>query len=237
MPGYGQFCPIAKAMELLDERWTLLVIRELGAGSRHFNEIRRGLPRMSPALLSKRLRALTRAGLVDRIENGNRISYVLTTAGQELEPIIDALGIWGMRWIPDLGDDDLDPHLLMWDVHRNVDPSVLGGERAVLRFTFTDVPSAARDWWLLIDADSADVCDFDPGHPVFATIQSDLRTMTRVWRGDTAWNDAARAGEITVRGPSGASRVVVRLLRMSYFASVPRPPRPAPPTPELASVC
>ena len=104
---YGQFCPVAKAMELLDERWTLLVVRELMMGSRHFNALRRGVPRMSPALLSKRLQTLARAGVVERWQEGNRVSYRLTEAGRELEPIVEAVGRWGVRWIPELGDEDL----------------------------------------------------------------------------------------------------------------------------------
>src|SRR4051812_39753807 len=108
---YHQFCPVAKAMELLDERWTLLVIRELAAGSEHFNDLRRGLPRMSPTLLSKRLQQLSRAGLVERHADGTDVRYVLAPAGRELEPIVAALGMWGMRWVGELGDADLDPKL------------------------------------------------------------------------------------------------------------------------------
>jgi DNA-binding HxlR family transcriptional regulator len=118
---YQQFCPVAKAMELLDERWTMLVVRELVTGSRHFNELRRGVPRISPALLSKRLHQLVRAGVLERQLDGNRVQYVLTPAGRELQPVIEALGTWGIRWIGHLGDEDLDPQLLMWDMHRNVD--------------------------------------------------------------------------------------------------------------------
>jgi len=118
VPSYHQFCPVAKAMELLDERWTLLVVRELVTGSEHFNELRRGLPRMSPTLLSKRLQQLTRAGVVERTDDGR---YVLTAAGEELRPVVEALGGWGVRWIGELGDADLDPQLLLWDMHRNVD--------------------------------------------------------------------------------------------------------------------
>lgn len=118
MSGYGQFCPVAKAMEVLDERWTLLVIRELMAGSSRFNEIRRGNPRISPALLSKRLTSLERAGLVHRDQGTGQPSYSLTPSGEDLRPIVMALGIWGTRWIGELGDADLDPHLLMWDIKR-----------------------------------------------------------------------------------------------------------------------
>jgi DNA-binding HxlR family transcriptional regulator len=118
---YHQFCPVAKAMELLDERWTLLVIRELVMGSRRFNDLRRGLPRMSPTLLSTRLQQLVRAGVVVRRPDGSQVEYVLTQAGHELRPVVEALGAWGTRWIGHLGDEDLDPKLLLWDMHRSVD--------------------------------------------------------------------------------------------------------------------
>jgi DNA-binding HxlR family transcriptional regulator len=118
---YGQFCPVAKAMELLDERWTLLIVRELMMGSQHFNALRRGVPKMSPALLSKRLQMLVRAGVVERWEDGNRVTYRLSESGKELEPIVEALGRWGIRWISELGDEDLDPHLLLWDMRRGID--------------------------------------------------------------------------------------------------------------------
>src|SRR5215831_4307537 len=118
---YHQFCPVAKAMELLDERWTLLVIRELVSGSRRFNDLRRGLPRMSPTLLSKRLQQLVRAGILVRRTGGGDVEYVLTDAGRELQPVVEALGVWGIRWIGHLGDEDLDPKLLLWDMHRNID--------------------------------------------------------------------------------------------------------------------
>ena len=118
---YHQFCPVAKAMELLDERWTMLVLRELINDSRRFNDLRRGLPTMSPTLLSKRLQQLVRAGLVTRTDNGQEVEYRLTQAGRELAPVVQAIGAWGMRWIGDLGEADLDPQLLLWDLHRNVD--------------------------------------------------------------------------------------------------------------------
>ena len=120
MTSYGQFCPVAKAMELLDERWTILIVRELLLGSRHFNELRRGVPKMSPALLTKRLRSLERAGVINRSVVGGRSVYTLTTMGEELATVVEALSAWGIRWIGELGDADLDPHLLMWDMHRTV---------------------------------------------------------------------------------------------------------------------
>jgi DNA-binding HxlR family transcriptional regulator len=223
MSGYGQFCPVAKAMELLDERWTMLVIRELMLGSRHFSALQRGLPRMSPTLLSARLRTLVRAGVVERREDGNRISYTLTPAGRELRPIVEALGRWGVRWIPELGDEDLDPHLLLWDIRRNVDRSAVPPGRTVVQVLFRDVPGPARTWWLVISPDEVDVCDVDPGYPVTATIETGLRALTRIWLGDLTWAAAIRTGDLAVRGSASVRRAVPRWLTLSSFASVPRP--------------
>jgi DNA-binding HxlR family transcriptional regulator len=214
---------VAKAMELLDERWTMLVIRELLEGSRTFNTLRRGLPRMSPALLSTRLQSLARAGVIDRHEDGGRVSYTLTPAGRELGPIVEAIGRWGIRWIPNLGDEDLDPHLLMWDIHRNVDLGEVPPGRTILRFTFRDVAGSGRDWWLVIKADGVDLCDFDPGGEVAATVDSDLRTLTRLWRGDHSWPQALRSGQLRLEAPSQVRRAIPRWLKLSSFAPVPRP--------------
>jgi DNA-binding HxlR family transcriptional regulator len=223
MGAYGQFCPVAKAMELLDERWTMLVVRELLEGSRTFNALRRGVPRISPALLSARLQRLARAGVIERYADGSRVSYALTPAGRELQPVVEAIGRWGIRWIPELGDEDLDPHLLMWDIHRNVDLESVPVGRTVLRFTFRDVPDPARDWWLVITSDSVDLCDFDPGDSVAATMETDLRTLTQVWRGDLTWQKALHSGGLQVHGTAQARRVVPHWLKLSAFAGVPRP--------------
>lgn len=224
MSGYGQFCPVAKAMELLDERWTLLVVRELLMGSRHFNDLRRGVPRMSPALLSKRLRTLIQAGVVERREHGGRISYVLTDAGLELLPVVEAMGRWGVRWVPELGQDDLDPQLLLWDVHRNLDLSAMPDGRTVLHFEFTDLPARTARWWLVVDQEGVDVCDADPGHPVTLTVRAPLPLLVAVWRGDLDWGLAARRG-LQIDGPAWARRGLPRWLRLSAFAGTPRPVR------------
>jgi len=221
---YGQFCPVAKAMELLDERWTLLVIRELMMGSRHFNALRRGVPKMSPALLSKRLQTLVRAGVVERWEDGNRVSYHLTESGRELEPIVEALGRWGMRWISELGDEDLDPHLLLWDMHRGIDMEAVPDGRTVIGFVFPEMPSTCRCWWIVITADGVDACDFDPGHPVRVTVETSLRTMTRIWRGDLPWSAALRSGDLVLHGEPQARRALPRWLKLSSLAPTPRPP-------------
>ena len=220
---YRQFCPVAKAMELLDDRWTLLVVRELVSGSERFNDLRRGLPRMSPTLLSKRLQQLTRAGVVERQVDGSDVRYLLTPAGQELRPVVEALGVWGTRWIGVLGDEDLDPKLLLWDMHRNIDHSAVPGPRTVVEFRFSDMPPATRNWWLVITPDDADVCDTDPGHGVAVTVRTPLRTRVRVWRGDIGWSAALRSGDLTVEGGTVLRRALPRWFTLSAFAAVPRP--------------
>lgn len=220
---YGQFCPVAKAMELLDERWTLLVVRELMLGSEHFNDLRRGVPRMSPALLSKRLHTLVRAGVVERRQDGVRTTYRLTQAGRELEPVVEALGRWGVRWIPELGDEDLDPHLLLWDIHRNVDLQAVPAGRTVVAFTFPQPGAATRRWWMVISAGGVDVCDADPGHPVRVTVETDLRTLVRIWRGDLPWAAALRSGHLRLSGDPEACRALPGWLTLSPLAGTPRP--------------
>ncbi|MDL9937711.1 helix-turn-helix domain-containing protein [Gordonia sp. ABSL1-1] len=223
MTSYGQFCPVAKAMELLDERWTILVVRELLLGSRHFNELRRGVPKMSPALLTKRLRGLERAGVIRRAEVGGRSTYTLTDMGQELHQVVMALSVWGTRWIGELGDADLDPHLLMWDIHRSMPIEAWPRRRTMIRFRFHDVIGKAGTWWLVVDAGRPQVCDFDPGYDLDADIASDLRTLTEIWRGDIGWQDALRDNRIEIDAPAAISRAVPGWIGQSTAAAVARP--------------
>jgi DNA-binding HxlR family transcriptional regulator len=222
MSGYGQFCPVAKAMEVLDERWTLLVVRELLAGSTRFNELRRGNPRMSPALLSKRLRSLERAGVVRREMVGAHASYTLTESGEELRGIVTALGAWGTRWIGELGDRDLDPHLLMWDIRRTVPVEEWPRARTVVGIRFDDVPHRVAAWWLVATEGEVDVCDFDPGYEKTATVHTSLRTMTEVWRGDRSWDQAIATGSLVVDGPADIRRALPRWVGQGQFAAVDR---------------
>jgi DNA-binding HxlR family transcriptional regulator len=222
MPGYGQFCPVAKAMEVLDERWTMLVVRELLAGSTHFNELRRGVPKMSPALLSKRLRSLTRVGIVQRDGSDNRVTYRLTQRGLELSEVVEALGAWGIRWIGELGDADLDPHLLLWDMRRRMNLAAMPRGRTVVSIEFDDVASDVARWWLVADEDVA-ICDDDPGFPVAVSVLTSLRTLTSLWRGDQSWDQALRTGSVTLLGPTEVRRQLPSWLGSSAFAPVPRP--------------
>lgn len=151
------------------------------------------------------------------------MTYHLTEAGRELEPIVQAIGHWGIRWIGELGDEDLDPHLLLWDMHRNIDLEAVPDGRTVVRFTFSDVAPAARQWWLVITAEGVDVCDDDPGYEVQVAVDTNLRALTRIWRGDLDWPRAVRAAEIVLTGHAWARGALPRWLKLSAFAATPRP--------------
>jgi DNA-binding HxlR family transcriptional regulator len=220
--GYGQYCPVAKAAELIDQRWTLLVIRELVAGSTRFNDIHRGVPRMSRTLLSKRLRQLIADGFVQRHQHPDGPAYELTEAGHQFRKIIEDLGEWGVRWIDSLTEEDLDPAFLLWDMQRSVHTEALPEGRTVLAIIFRDLQGDLRDWWLVLTCNEVDVCEHDPGFPTDVILDTVLRTFVRVWRGDIDWADAVRAGHLAVRGPTELRRQVPHWFHLSYFSSVPR---------------
>jgi DNA-binding HxlR family transcriptional regulator len=220
---YRQFCPVAKAMELLDERWTLLLARELLLGSERFSDLRRGLPRMSPTLLSRRLHQLVAAGVLTREDTGGEVRYRLTPAGEELRPVVEALAVWGTRWIPELADEELDPKLLLWDMHRNVDRERVPPRRTVVAFEFSDVSPKVARWWIVITADDVEVCDDDPGDDPDAVVRTSLRSLTEVWRGDRTWAHAHRAGSLEVVASRDVQGSVAQWFTLSPFAGVPRP--------------
>lgn len=222
MDGYGQFCPIAKAAEVFDQRWTLLVLREMVAGSTRFNDIHRGVPRMSRSQLSKRLRELSAEGLVVRRECDEGPVYELTAAGQDLQPVMDVIGAWGMRWLDSLSDEDLDPAFLLWDVRRSINAGALPEGRTVLALTFCDLNPKLRDWWLLLSAAEIDVCDKDPGYGTDVALTIPIRTFVRVWRGDIGWSDALRTAPSRLDGPEHLRRQLPDWFKLSHFASVPR---------------
>jgi DNA-binding HxlR family transcriptional regulator len=223
---YYQFCPVAKAMELLDERWTMLLMREMLLGTEHFNDLRRGLPRMSPTLLSHRLERLCRAGLIDRHVDAGDVRYVLTPAGRELRPVVEQLSAWGVRWIGELGDADLDPKLLLWDMHRNLDPSAVPKDRTVVALQFPDAAPTERRWWLVIRDGQVDVCDEDPGYEPAVEIRCPLRGLTRYWRGDTEWAALLGSSDVTVSGPADLRRAWPSWFNRPDYAAVPRPSGP-----------
>ncbi|MDH3660628.1 MAG: helix-turn-helix transcriptional regulator [Alphaproteobacteria bacterium] len=221
MSSYGQFCPIAKASEVLSERWTLLIIRELGAGSEAFNDLRRGLPQISPSLLSSRLKSLEAASVVARAETERGIRYTLTEAGLELKPIILQMGIWGHRWARSkLTRDELDPSLLMWDIHRTINADYFDSDRTVLYFEFSDYAAKFRRWWLIVQDGEVDVCMKDSGHDIDLELLTDVRTLTGVWMGDIGLGQALRDRRIRLTGPTRLKRDISTWLRRNYFADI-----------------
>ena len=221
MSSYGQFCPIAKASEILGERWTHLIIRELGAGSETFNDLRKGLPLISPSLLSSRLKSLEAAGVVARTETERGIRYTLSEAGRELKPIILQVGVWGHRWVRSkLSPEDLDPSLLMWDIHRTINADYFGTERTVLHFEFSDYAARFRRWWLVVKGGEVDVCMKDPGYEVDLEVLTDLRTLTAVWMGDVGLGRTLRDRRIRLTGRTRLKRDIAAWLGTNYFADV-----------------
>jgi len=223
MKGYGQFCPIAKACEALGERWTLLLIRELLCGSHRFNDFKRGLPLISPTMLSQRLNILQQRGLVELKHSADNRSkeYHLTQAGRELEPIVMGLGEWGSRWVrSQMSDDDLSVELLMWDMRRTINISQLPLGRIVLHFEFKNLAQAYRNWWLLVENGEIDLCVDNPGFEPDMDFITDLKTMTQVWLGDISLVSAESSGKLTLSGASVLIKNMDKWLVFSGFAQV-----------------
>lgn len=220
---YRQFCPVSMAAEVLCTRWTIVLLRELVAGSTRFNDLRRGVPRMSPALLSQRLKELEAAGIVRRdpseADPGVH-EYRLTAAGGELAPLVDAFGIWGQRWIStELSLQHLDASLLMWDVRRNLDPTPMPKRRSIIQFRFPELPPAQRSWWLLVDPEgTVDLCSFDPGFDVDLYVSTDLRAMTAIWMGVETVAGALRAERMILTGDRQLASEMQTWLGLSPFA-------------------
>jgi DNA-binding HxlR family transcriptional regulator len=222
---YGQFCPVAMAAEIVCTRWTPLILRELAAGSTRFNDLRRGLPRISPTLLSKRLKELELAGIIDRIPtsaNASRDSnfaYVLTEAGQELKPVVMGLGVWGQRWIETQSSlKHLDPSLLMWDMRRNLDPKPMLPGRSVIQIVYPELAPAKRNWWLIVQDGETDLCRLDPGFEVDLYVSTDLRTMTSIWMGLSTVAGEERAGRLMLTGNEQLKTRMQQWLGRSPFA-------------------
>ena len=219
---YGQFCPVAKALEILGERWTILIVREMLMGGKRFNEMQRGLNQISPTILTKRLNDLTDAGIAIRkkIPGQRGYEYFLTEMGKELLPVVASIGEWGMRWARGKMDDtDLDLELLMLYLQRSIVADKLPGDETVIRFKFTDI-SQFSDWWIVTSGNDVDVCVRDPGKDVDVYFTTDLRTMIEVWMGDTAYKTAISDGRLILVGQSGLTRNVESWLAPSVFAGI-----------------
>lgn len=220
---YQQFCPLAMATEVLCTRWTLVLIREFISGSVRFNELRRGVPKMSPTLLSQRLKELEDAGVIMRKLSQSEkgvFEYHLTEAGRELTGVVHALGRWGQAWVSSTSSlANLDASLLMWDMRRNIDTAPLPKKRTVIEFFYTDAPAPHRHWWLVVEPQGGvDLCWSDPGFEVDVYVTTDLRTMTSVWMGLTSI--AKERTRITLSGPESIIQSMQVWLGLSPFATV-----------------
>ena len=220
-PGYKQFCPVAMAAEVLCTRWTMVLLRELVAGSTRFNDLSRGVPKMSPTLLSQRLKELEAAGVIERralkSEKGV-FEYRMTESGRDLGPIVEAMGFWGQKWVEARRSlKNLDPSLLMWDMRRNLNPTPLPDRRTVIQFLYHELPASKRFWWLVVEnRGEVDLCSSDPGFDVDLYVSTDLRTMTAIWMGLTTIKKESE--KITFTGDRDIANKMQSWLGLSPFA-------------------
>ncbi|WP_163998789.1 winged helix-turn-helix transcriptional regulator [Pyxidicoccus caerfyrddinensis] len=220
MKTYGQFCSIARALDLLGERWTLLIVRELLCGSRRFGDLRRGIPRISRTMLSARLRELVDAGVVARDDGDEGPSYVLTRAGEELVGVVRELGTWGQRWLPrELPREELDVDALVWDMRRRVDAEALPSVPVLARLELTDTRGRAAVRYLLLRRSEVSLCSVNPGFPEELVVRAPLRTLTAWWRGDLSLADARSAGMV-VQGRREWVRAFPKWFERYAFAAV-----------------
>lgn len=221
MVRYEQFCPIAKAAEIFCERWTPLILRDLWKGSSHFSELHRGVPLMSPSMLSQRLAKLEREGIIIRKKttHARASTYHLTPAGREFVPVVKALGIWGQHWSRrELADGEIDLGLMIWEMERGVRPEVFGDQQTVVCLELTDQPSGKRMWWFVNKAAKLDLCLKDPGYEVDLYLITTLPNMIHLWRGDISLAHALESHRLEVHGPTRLRRALRSWLKLSPFS-------------------
>lgn len=226
-PGYKQFCPVAMAAELLCTRWTMVLLRELVAGSTRFNDLRRGVPKMSPTLLSLRLKELEAAGVIERRELKSEkgiFEYHMTDCGKDLRSVVEAMGFWGQKWIEArLSLKNLDPSLLMWDMRRNLKTSPLPDRRTVIQFLYHELPASQRSWWLVVEPHGeVDLCSVDPGFEVDLYVSTDLCTMTAIWMGITTVEKETASDKVALTGSRDIASKMQSWLGLSPFAVEPK---------------
>jgi DNA-binding HxlR family transcriptional regulator len=227
--GFGQFCPVALASEVLTQRWALLVVRELLAGSTHFNDIRRGVPKISASLLKQRLETLERAGIVRKMRSNGRSSheYVLTEAGEELKLVLRGIGEWGQRWARDIRPEDLDPGWLVWNVRRRLNTAAMPVGTTVIELEFKDRVRNDRYFWLVKRDGAVDVCLKHPGYAIDLHVHTTVRVLAEVWRGIRSITDEIRRGSIQVEGKTSLRRAFPSWLLLSVYATIKRQRREA----------
>jgi len=222
MTDYGQFCPVAKATEVIGEKWTMLIIRELMLGTCRFNDFQRALSRISPTLLTKRLKHLEERGIVMRrkISGQKGYEYRLTAAGKELAPLIETLAVWGMRWARgQMTDDELDVEFLMWDLQRRLQTDQLPAGETVICFIFDELEQF-KTWWLVVYDNTVDLCTEDPGKDVDLYVSSNVRTLVEVWEGDIDLQHALKTEKIKAHGVKALVRSMPDWLGLCLYKDV-----------------
>jgi DNA-binding HxlR family transcriptional regulator len=218
---YGQFCAVARSLEVLGERWSLLVVREVLLGAERFSGIRRGLPRIPKATLASRLRSLERSGIIERAADAGGIRYRPSESGQALLPVITELARWAIRWDRSgLQPHHLDPDALLWDMRRRLHGDALPPTPVMIEFDFTDRPPDDRRFWLRVDRTTAEVCHTDGGFGSDVTVRGTLEDLTRFWLGERGWDDLLRAGAVHVEGPTHLRRALPRWFSGYLFADM-----------------
>lgn len=223
MKSYGQFCPIAKACEVFCPRWTPLILRDLALGATRFSQLRRGVPLVSPTLLSHRLKELEADGIIERRRAPDRKgwSYRLTPAGEEFVPVIMALGRWGQRWSRrDLAENEVDLDVFLWAMEKTVHADAFGRQRTLVELQLTDQPPHKKSWWFLNEDGACELCVKAPGFDVDLYIFGTLRDMIGIWRGDFTLRSAMAAGRLEVHGSRPLLRAFPEWLSVSALAHV-----------------
>ncbi|WP_294609408.1 winged helix-turn-helix transcriptional regulator [uncultured Roseovarius sp.] len=222
MKSYGQFCPVAKAAELFCERWNALIIRDLAAGPRRFSDLKRGVPLMSPSLLSSRLKWLIEEGVVARFDIGEkRPGYGLTEAGNEFVPMVEALGVWGQRWTRrELREHEIDLGLLVWSLESSTNPKAFGARRCLIRLELTDQMDAKKYWWFLNQKGRCELCVENPGGEVNLYLACTLADAIYIVRGDISPATAIDTQRLEVIGDAWAHRAFVKWLNLSPLTQV-----------------
>ncbi|GJM45078.1 MAG: HxlR family transcriptional regulator [Gemmatimonadota bacterium] len=218
--GYGQYCPLALAAELLTQRWTILIVSRLIDGCTTFNAIHRGVPRISPSLLSQRLTELAGAGIVEKrpAQGGSGPSYQLTPAGEDLAPVIEQMAIWGQFWAREMTKEDLDPAFLAWSMHTRMNVDAMPSGRTTLEFEFTGAPREFRRFWLISESGKIDMCLKHPGFEANLVVRSELRLFIETWRGFRDLRSELRSGNIRLDGPAPLRKQFPDWLLLSSLA-------------------
>ncbi|NJO39061.1 MAG: helix-turn-helix transcriptional regulator [Rhizobiales bacterium] len=222
MKSYGQFCPVAKAAELFCERWTPLILRDLATGATRFSEIHRGVPLISPTLLSRRLKQLEAEGIVERRRAGKAWTYHLTPAGREFVPLVEALGVWGQRWARrELAENETDLGLLLWALERSANADAFGDRRTVVRLELTDQPAHKNHWWFVNENGACQLCLHDPGFEIDLYLACTLPDIIYIMRGDLPLQRALATDRLEALGAPAIRSSLASWLNLSPLAAIP----------------